>query len=85
MEQTKYIGASVRSKEAPRHVTGRGRYEVDRDQLLKLINEATRDNPQMKINTIQFVYTDPLDTLKSISEKTGGIHTFITEADLGLQ
>lgn len=67
------------------NITGRGRYEVDRDQLLKLINEATRDNPQMKINTIQFVYTDPLDTLKSISEKTGGIHTFITEADLGLQ
>ena len=67
------------------NITGRGRYEVDRDQLLKLIDEAMRDNPRMKVNTIQFVYKDPLETLKAISDKTGGVHTFITEADLGLK
>ena len=29
MAQNKYIGASTRSKEAPRHVAGRGRYADD--------------------------------------------------------
>ena len=65
------------------NITGRGRYEVDRDRLLNMLQQA---NPrgQIKINTIQFLYPDPLNTLEKIAEQHGGIYKFIQESDLGL-
>ncbi len=66
------------------NITGKGKYEVDRDELLKLFNESNRDK-KIVVNTIQFLYPDPLNTLADISKENGpGIHKFITEADLGL-
>lgn len=65
------------------NITGHGRYEVDRDELLKLVNDA---NPGHKIviNTIQFLYPDPLNTLADIAKQSGGIYKFVSESDLGL-
>jgi hypothetical protein len=66
------------------NITGKGRYEVDRSELLKLLEESNKDK-KIKINTIQFLYPDPLKTLETISKEHGGIHKFITESDLGLK
>lgn len=66
------------------NITGHGRYEVDREELLKMLNDANKDR-KIKINTIQFLYPDPLNTLSDIAKQHGGIFKKITEADLGLQ
>lgn len=62
---------------------GQGQYEVDRNNLFRMLDQA---NPQRrtKINTIQFLYPDPLNTLKMIAEKHGGTYKFVSESDLGL-
>lgn len=71
------------------NITGRGIYELDQDELLAEIRRANRDNT--KINTIQFIYPDPLDgiggmkgTLRQIAEDTGGIYKYVPAEDLGL-
>jgi len=70
------------------NVTGQGRYEVDQRRLIQEIMDANRAGT--KINTIQFVYDDPLvkyglpRTLERISELTGGVHRFVTAQELGL-
>lgn len=66
------------------NITGRGEYEVDREQLLRFLNEVNKDG-KTTINTIQFLYPDQLETLKDIAAEHKGIYKFITEADLGLQ
>jgi hypothetical protein len=63
------------------NITGRGRYEVDRAVLLRLIDEANRDR-RTRIHTIQFLYPDPLGTLEAISREHGGLHRFIHESDV---
>jgi len=66
------------------NITGKGRYALDQRQLLDDIDRANRGGT--KINTIQFVYPDPLEdingkgTLQLIAERTGGIYTFVPEA-----
>jgi hypothetical protein len=65
------------------NITGQGKYEVDRDELLKIVNDANKDK-KIAINTIQFLYPDPLNTLRDLAKDNGGIPKFITEADLGL-
>jgi len=66
------------------NITGQGRYEVDQRKLLELLDKHNPDR-QMKVNCIQFLYPDPLNTLKTIAEEHGGNYTFVKESDLGLQ
>jgi len=66
------------------NITGRGEYEVDRKDLLKFLNDANADRKTV-INTIQFLYPDPLNTLKTIASEHGGVYKFITEESLGLK
>ena len=65
------------------NLTGYGRYEIDQDRLVDMINQMNKRNT--KINTIQFLYPDALATLKRISTETQGVYKFIGEADLGLK
>lgn len=64
------------------NITGKGKYEVDRIQLLKFLDDMN-PNKKIKINTIQFVYPDRLGTLQAIAERHGGIYKFITDKDVG--
>jgi hypothetical protein len=66
------------------NITGKGRYEVDRSDLMALLEQSNKDK-KIKINTIQFLYPDPLKTLETISKAHGGVYKFVTEADLGLK
>ena len=70
------------------NITGQGPYEVDQQQLLSAITSA---NDGTKINTIQFLYEDPLKqyglprTLERVSDKTGGVFKFLDARELGVQ
>ena len=70
------------------NITGRGRYEIDQATLLKQIDQANAG--KTKINTLQFIYPDPLErqgmigTMKLIAQRSGGLYRFISAADLGL-
>lgn len=66
------------------NITGSGRYEVDRDALIDMLNEANRDR-RITINTIQFLYPDALNTLQEIAAAHDGVFRFIRETDLGLE
>ncbi|QDU32895.1 hypothetical protein KS4_09340 [Poriferisphaera corsica] len=68
------------------NITGQGVYEVDQKRL---INEIARSNHRgTRINTIQFLYADPLEgegrpgTMRLIAEQTGGLFKFVEEGDL---
>ncbi len=67
--------------------TRRGKYAIHPDDLLAAVRENNRK--PSKINTIQFVYPDPLvalgrkATLQRISEETGGIFRFVDGRELG--
>lgn len=71
------------------NITGHGKYETNQDRLVKEIKKANSGNT--KINTIQFLYADPLSrvglkpTLELISESTGGIYKFVDGRELGIQ
>lgn len=71
------------------NITGYGEYEVDRADLMKLFADSNKPDSKgelrMKINTLQFLYPDPLNTLGDIAKQNGGISQFITNEDLGLQ
>ncbi len=71
------------------NITGSGRYEINQDFLLKRIARANIG--KTKINTIQFLYPDPLTripgmkpTLERISEESDGRYRFLSAKDLGL-
>jgi len=66
------------------NITGRGQYEVGREDLLRFLNEVNKDR-KTTINTIQFLYPDPLNTLTDIAKEHRGVSKFVTEADLGLR
>lgn len=66
------------------NITGTGQYEINRDDLLASLRSANRGGATA-INTIQFMYPDPLNTLEQIAEDHDGVFRFITEADLGLR
>ncbi len=71
------------------NITGSGRYEVDQKRLLAEIQRANTSGT--KINTIQFLYPDPLaaaglmGTLETISRETGGIYKFVAGRELNLE
>ncbi len=71
------------------NITGQGQYEMNQKRLLAEIKKANTANT--KINTIQFLYPDPLvkvglkPTMELISESTGGIYKFVDGRELGIQ
>ncbi len=71
------------------NITGQGQYEMDQKRLLAEIKKA--NTAHTKINTIQFLYPDPLTrvglkpTLELISDSTGGIYKFVDGRELGIQ
>ncbi|MCX5659349.1 MAG: hypothetical protein NTW19_06450 [Planctomycetota bacterium] len=70
-------------------ITGKGRYEVDQRRLLAEIEQANTGHT--KINTIQFLYADPLTqakmrgTMELIAERSGGVFKFIDGRELGIE
>jgi hypothetical protein len=69
-------------------ITGSGKDEVDQARLLAAMEKANVN--QTKINTIQFIYPDPLTrfglkgTMQLIAERTSGQYTFMTARMLGM-
>lgn len=63
------------------NITGSGRYEVDRRELLAAL-ERLNGQHRTRIHTIQFLYPDPLQTLRQIADEHGGAHRFVSEAQL---
>lgn len=67
------------------NITGQGQYAVDQHQLLSLIGQTKqRRGASTMINTIQFLYPDPLGTLKKIAQAHGGKYKFVGPQRLGL-
>ena len=71
------------------NITGQGRYEVDQRQLLREIENANVAGT--KINTIQFIYPDPLlrvgmkATMALIAERSGGTYKYLDAKELNIQ
>lgn len=71
------------------NITGRAQYEMNQKRLLAEIKQANASHT--KINTIQFLYPDPLTkvglkpTMELISDNTGGIYKFVDGRELGIQ
>lgn len=73
------------------NITGSGRFEIDQADLLatlERLNPIDRASGQRRtrINCVQFLYTDPIDTLRRIAERHGGArgYKFLGAAELGL-
>ncbi|MFG0328949.1 MAG: hypothetical protein ACF8PN_03530 [Phycisphaerales bacterium] len=71
------------------NITGVGEFEVDQGELFSMIqrmNRGSRGEPRTLIKTIQFIYDDPLDTLRLIAERNGGAdgYRFLSREELGL-
>ncbi len=71
------------------NITGHRRYNLNQRDLLASVQRA--NTGRTKINTIQFLYPDPLSriagmkpTLQMISEQTQGIYRFFSAKELGL-
>ena len=68
---------------------GSGKYEIDQRRLLAEVNQANTSGT--KINTIQFLYRDPLTdaglegTMKLIAERSGGEYKFVDGKELNLE
>jgi hypothetical protein len=71
------------------NITGEGQYEVMQKSLLDEIRKANVAGT--KINTIQFLYPDPLTkfgmkgTLDLIAAESGGIFKFVDARELGIE
>ena len=70
-------------------ITGVGEYEVDQSELLTMIrrlNRGRRGDLKAELKTIQFIYEDPLGTLKLIADQNGGPdgYKFLSREELGL-
>jgi hypothetical protein len=68
-------------------ITGDGIWQVDQQALLEEIKRLNTANT--RINTIQFLYRDPLaqvegrqSTMKLIAEQTGGRYKFVDDAEV---
>ena len=70
-------------------ITGHDKYEIDQRRLIKSIKLANKHHT--KINTIQFIYPDPLEkigmkpTMQLIATTNGGIYKFLDARELGLE
>jgi hypothetical protein len=74
------------------NITGSGEYEIDQDDLLRMLDEmnpldAETGRRPTQINCVQFLDPDPLDTLKRIAESHGGArgYKFLDREELGLR
>ncbi len=68
------------------NITGRGKYEVNRNELLDTVaklNTPGVKGRKAKINTIQFLYPDPLNTLRDIAKGHGGTYKFVDPSEVG--
>ncbi len=67
------------------NITGKGQYAVDQRELLELIETQKRSKgaQDTRINAIQFLYPDPLGTLKTVAEKHGGKYRFVDASVVG--
>ena len=66
------------------NITGAKEYEIDQRDLLNQLDQLNKAR-KTKINTIQFLYPDQFGTLKMISDQHGGLHTFVSAEDVGLE
>lgn len=71
------------------NITGQGRFELSQSQLLAEVKKSNKG--KTKINTIQFLYPDPLGkikgmrpTLEMISLNSGGLYKFVSGRELGI-
>jgi len=70
-------------------ITGSGQYEVDQRRLLTAVEEANQYDT--KINTIQFLYQDPLveyglePTMKLIADDAAGEYKYLNDKELGIR
>ncbi|XAL98649.1 VWA domain-containing protein [Phycisphaeraceae bacterium D3-23] len=77
------------------NLTGGGQgattHEIFQTDVMRAIERANDNTPPAKINTIQFLYRDPLldaglsGTLERIAEETEGNYKFLSERDLNLR
>lgn len=71
------------------NITGEGAYAVDQRKLLTAINQANTTGT--KINTIQFLYPDPLarlglpGTMELIAKNSGGVYKFLNQDELKIK
>lgn len=71
------------------NITGAGQWETNQERLVAEVQVANVGGT--KINTIQFLYDDPLAklgkkrTLELVADKTGGIFKFVDARALGLE
>ena len=63
------------------NIVGSGPYEMQPDQMLKLIDRLNPDRKTV-ISTVQLVRRDPAQTLKRIAIEHGGTYRFARESDL---
>jgi len=71
------------------NITGQGQYEIDQSRLLEEIDRVNKSGT--KINTLQFIYPDPLiqaglrGTMEQIAERSGGVYKFVSKSDLNIE
>ncbi|MHC4413887.1 MAG: vWA domain-containing protein [Planctomycetota bacterium] len=73
------------------NITGSGQFEIDQAELLELLEQLNPTDSETgrratQINCVQFLYPDPLDTLRKIAERHGGPkgYKFLDAAELGI-
>ena len=73
------------------NITGSGEFEIDREDLLALLDQLNPKDPETgrrgtQISCVQFLYPDPLETLLRIAQEHGGPngYKFLDAAELGL-
>ncbi len=73
------------------NITGSGPFEIDQEDLLGLLEKLNPADPRTgrratRINCVQFLYPDPLDTLKKIAQRHGGPkgYKFLDTDELGI-
>lgn len=72
------------------NITGSGQYAIFKEDLLNEIStmnggEGDKGGKTVKINTIQFLSDDPLNTLEEIAKANDGQYKFINAAFVGLE
>ncbi len=71
------------------NITGRQKYEINQKTLVTEVRKANVAGT--KINTIQFLYPDPLEqygfkgTLELIARESGGLFKFVDARELGIE
>lgn len=68
------------------NITGHGRYAVDSDELLSMIERTAKQHrADPVIHTIQYLYDDPMETLRKIAERHRGVYRFVDPSYVGLK